>query len=73
MTSKESANYGKNTTYPACYEAAASAYAAGASDDEAYAAAMQTANAHTKANDNCGAMTNMTAAYEATMAARAAR
>jgi hypothetical protein len=71
MNSTESAAYTATTTYPACYEAARTAYAAGADDDTAYQAAKDAAADCTRRANGNAAMCAMNAAYDATMAARA--
>jgi hypothetical protein len=73
MNSKQAAEYTATTTYPACYQAASEAYAAGATDDQAYAAAQQAAADCTRQANGNAALRAMTAAYDATMAARAQR
>jgi hypothetical protein len=71
MNSTEAADYTATTTYPACYEAARAAYAAGADDDTAYQAAKDAAADCTRRANGNAAMCAMNAAYDATMAARA--
>jgi hypothetical protein len=73
MNSTEAANYTATTTYPACYNAASEAYAAGADDDTAYQAAKDAAAECTRAANGNAAMRATQAAYDATMAARADR
>jgi hypothetical protein len=73
MSSSDAERYTAETTYPACYRAASEAYAAGADDDTAYRAAQDAAEECTRACGNNAALQAMTAAYEATMAARAER
>lgn len=73
MNSTQAAEYTATTTYPACYRAASDAYAAGASDDQAYSAAQQAAADCTRQANGNAALSAATAAYEATQAARAQR
>jgi hypothetical protein len=70
MNSTDATNYTNDVTYPACYDAAAEAYAAGANDDQAYAAAQAAAMNCVRAAENCSVMSAMNAAYEATVNAR---